>query len=267
MTSSFSCSPHWKNVRDLEKDEEKTLESTWNGRHSMHFSVNNQHLSVGLRDYFGRPRSLPDDKTPGPKPEVRLKPTWSLNMEATFTVEHSEKWIEDLEKKMTQRDLSDYKVFDKDGNGLHPQHFRRTKPDRFPLTFMNKALRVDYSNNLGRSIRIPDDLPKRAPWNDRFQVTHSVRNDVAHEYHREYFSRFVEPRTSRMLEHRKNGIERHLMPVKHHLNPDGRDYAPPPDIFADDDVSMARMARVKPMLSPVVAPARPDGSFDLWGGS
>lgn len=214
LSSSFSCSPHWKHVRDLSQDEEKTLETTWDGRHSMHFSVCNGHLSVGMRDYFDRTRALPDDKTPGPKPEVRMRPVWSLNMEAI-------------------------------------------KPSE----------RVDFSSNIQRSIRVPKDLPKRAQWDDRHSVTHSAQNTRAHEYHREYFSRYVDPRTSRMLEHRKNGIERHLMPAKHPTNPDGQDYAPPPDIFADDDVSLPRMARFKPMPSPVLAPARPDGSFDLWGGS
>lgn len=69
--------PFWRRQAFLEPQQKKALEDKWDARHYTHFSCNNEILNPACRDYFDRPRELPA-QTPGLRPKVLLRPTWSL---------------------------------------------------------------------------------------------------------------------------------------------------------------------------------------------
>jgi len=67
---------------------------------------------------------------------------------------------------------------------------------------------------------------RRSGWNDRHQVTHSAANELFSEGQKEYFSKFVEPRSKRVLPNRMYGITQHLYPHHQLGNPEGCDDGP-----------------------------------------
>jgi len=113
---------------------------------------------------------------------------------------------------------------------------------------------------------VPPTLNQREHWSQRHHVTHSVANRCFHEHDREYFGRFVDPRSHMVVPNRVKGITRHYLPHKHPVNPDGSDDGP-----SNAEVLMGDNAALPALLAPLppavmrMAPGRPDGSFDHWG--
>jgi len=181
-TQMLQHEPRWRNQVDLTDEEKDALETSWDGRHGLHFSRNNPILSPGCRDYFDRPRQLPPEtleecvKVAG-KP-VKLISNWALEPEP--------------------QDLS--------------ASFGRSKKSAF----------------MGRSCSgFPEFAKAEAGWNDRHHVTASEANHLFHDNDKEYFSKFQERRSKRVIPKRVNGITQHLYPFRQRGNPDGRDDPPP----------------------------------------
>merc|ERR1719469_859743 len=63
-------------------------------------------------------------------------------------------------------------------------------------------------------------------WDHRHHVTHSSSNMAWHHTQREFFSRFVEPRSKRVLPQRPFGITQHHYPHRHHASFFGADDGP-----------------------------------------
>eukprot|EP00403_Amphidinium_massartii_P008140 CAMPEP_0178422730 /NCGR_PEP_ID=MMETSP0689_2-20121128/27325_1 /TAXON_ID=160604 /ORGANISM="Amphidinium massartii, Strain CS-259" /LENGTH=192 /DNA_ID=CAMNT_0020044305 /DNA_START=144 /DNA_END=718 /DNA_ORIENTATION=- len=72
----------------------------------------------------------------------------------------------------------------------------------------------------------PQRRPIRRDWNDRHHVTGSVANRQTHDSLREYFGRYVPPRSTRLLPHPQKGITRHSLPYAMRGNEFGRDDGP-----------------------------------------
>eukprot|EP00441_Pelagodinium_beii_P017332 CAMPEP_0197662192 /NCGR_PEP_ID=MMETSP1338-20131121/52420_1 /TAXON_ID=43686 ORGANISM="Pelagodinium beii, Strain RCC1491" /NCGR_SAMPLE_ID=MMETSP1338 /ASSEMBLY_ACC=CAM_ASM_000754 /LENGTH=243 /DNA_ID=CAMNT_0043239921 /DNA_START=67 /DNA_END=798 /DNA_ORIENTATION=- len=80
------------------------------------------------------------------------------------------------------------------------------------------------SAGMGRSgSGLPQYAKRESGWNDRHHITVSEANHLFHDNDREYFSKFQERRSKRVIPKRVNGVTQHLYPLKHPGNPDGRD--------------------------------------------
>lgn len=67
----------WRNQKDLTPEDQRLLENSWDSRHWMHFSRNNDILPLMCRDYFDRPRYIPPE-TGFEIKQDRLATSWLL---------------------------------------------------------------------------------------------------------------------------------------------------------------------------------------------
>lgn len=71
-----------------------------------------------------------------------------------------------------------------------------------------------------QTFRLSKKMLQRAPWDEHHHITHSAANNLSHDCTREYFSRFVEARSKRVVPKKRHGLTMHYFA---HQSPDRRD--------------------------------------------
>lgn len=182
----------WRNQRDLSAVEQKSLEEQWNSRHTVVYSRRNNQLAANCRDYFDRPRHVQDASVYLPV-SVALKPVWLLSCVSQQSLG-------------SQGALGSANIPGQLGGSSgasEPQSSRHSEASKLTAGTAN--------------------LSSRSDWNDRHHITQSVGNLHLHDNDREYFGRFLEPKSKRVLQHRVNGLTKHHFPIVQPGQPDGRD--------------------------------------------
>lgn len=202
--------PFWRNQRDLSSQEQQILETQWNSRHSVSSSRVNSLVTPNCRDYFDRPRPVLD-AVPFARPVVQVKPTWLLKYPADGSSQF-------------------------DGSSMYSELQAKQEPSMRPSA---------TAPALGATVL--GALAGQACWNDRHHVTHSVGNSRLHDNDREYFGRFVAPRSKRVVQQRPKGLTAHHYAYADARSAQGR----------DDDFSPAELLLLADDFGPLPLPPAP----------
>lgn len=128
----------------------------------------------------------------------------------------------------------------------------------------NDGFKPSPTSSLQRMASTYAEDTKVTGWNDRHHVTVSSGNRRLHENQREYFSRFVAPRSKRVLPQRPTGITAHQFPHAQRGNPNGQDDGPSPAGYLLNDGDGPLLPHgLLPRLPPMgpVASHHPDNNF------